>query len=120
MMTHCGSSLRRNGERATHPQSPLSALRRFAVIGAQCGIAVISKAGVDLIVWGVTSLEIIVALNIDWKDRIKIRCRIVEDRLMHFTWNKFAICLSQYGIAGIQLIHWKIRPEHHAIGAELI
>ena len=38
MMPHCGSSLRRNGERATHPQSPMSALRRFAVIGAQCGI----------------------------------------------------------------------------------
>ena len=72
------------------------------------------------LLWGVTSLEIIAALNIDWKDRIKICCRIVEDRLMHFTWNKFAICLSQYGIAGIQLIHWKIRSEHHAIGAELI
>jgi hypothetical protein len=89
-------------------------------LGHSAALLSYQRAGVDLIVWGVTSLEIIVALNIDWQDRIKIRCRIVEDRLMHFTWNKFAICLSQCGIAGIQLIHWKIRPEHHAIGAELI
>jgi hypothetical protein len=45
------------------------------------------RAGVELINWGVTPSETIAALNMDWKDGIKIRCRIVEDRLMHFTRN---------------------------------